>query len=73
MQTKVPGLILIIIGIIMIAYNGFNYQTTEKLVDIGPVQIETKKNNFVELSPYVGAVLLAAGIFLLLRTKKVSS
>ncbi|MBK9107617.1 MAG: hypothetical protein IPM92_04345 [Saprospiraceae bacterium] len=71
MQTKVPGLILIIIGVIMIAYNGFNYQTTEKLVEIGPVQIETKKNNFVELSPYLGAVLLVAGIFLLLRTKKV--
>ena len=54
----------------MIAYTGFNYVTTETLVDLGPVQIEVEKNNFVKLSPVIGGVLLVGGIFFLLRRKK---
>jgi uncharacterized membrane protein len=67
---KAIGIILIIIGIIMIAYTGFNYVTTETLVDIGQIQIEGKKNNFVKLSPILGGVLLIGGILLLIRSKK---
>jgi drug/metabolite transporter (DMT)-like permease len=63
MQTKLFGIILITIGVIMIAYTGFNYVTTETLVDIGPVQIEAKKNNFVKLSPIIGAALVFGGVF----------
>ena len=37
MNTKTLGIILIIIGILMIAYTGFNYVTSEKVVDIGPL------------------------------------
>jgi drug/metabolite transporter (DMT)-like permease len=69
MQTKVLGIVLIIIGVIMLAYTGFNYVTTETVVDLGPVQIEAEKNNFVRLSPVIGGVLLLGGLFFLLRSK----
>ena len=45
MSTKVIAFIVIVAGIIMVAYTGFNYVTTEKVVDIGPVQISKEKNN----------------------------
>jgi drug/metabolite transporter (DMT)-like permease len=70
MQTKVLGTILIVVGLIMIAYTGFNYITTEKVVDLGPIQVDVKKNNFVKLSPVIGIVLLIGGVFFLLRSKK---
>jgi drug/metabolite transporter (DMT)-like permease len=70
MQTKVIGIVLVIIGIIMIAYTGFNYISTETVVDLGPIQIEAEKNNFVRLSPIIGGILLLGGAFLLLRSKK---
>lgn len=70
MRTKVIGIILVIIGIVMIAYTGFNYITTETLVDIGPIHIEAEKNNFVKLSPIIGGALLLGGVFFLLRSKK---
>jgi membrane-bound ClpP family serine protease len=73
MQAKTIGVILIVIGIIMLAYTGFNYVTTETLVDIGPIQIEAEKNNFVKLSPIIGGVLLIGGIFLLFRADKALS
>jgi drug/metabolite transporter (DMT)-like permease len=69
MQTKVLGIVLIIIGVIMLAYTGFNYVTTETVVDLGPVHIEAEKNNFVRLSPVIGGVLLLGGLFFLLRSK----
>lgn len=54
----------------MIAYTGFNYITTEKLVDIGPIEINTEKNHYVEWSPVVGVILLVGGIVAIARTKK---
>lgn len=70
MQSKPIGIILIVIGIVMISYSGFNYVTTEKIVDVGPIQVEAKKNNFVKLSPVLGVIFLAGGLFILARSKK---
>jgi uncharacterized membrane protein YidH (DUF202 family) len=70
MSTRVIGIVLVVVGVIMIAYTGFNYVTTETLVDVGPIQIETEKNNFVQLSPIVGGIALVVGIFLLFTNKK---
>lgn len=67
---KVIAVILIIAGIIMLVYTGFNYVTTETVVDLGPIQIEAKKNNFVALSPIIGGILLLGGIVLLASNKK---
>ena len=48
----------------MIIYTGFNYVTTEKIVDIGPLEISGDKNNNVQWSPYVGVALLGVGLLL---------
>lgn len=70
MQTKTIGIVLIVIGLIMIAYTGFNYVTTEKVVDLGPIQINKEKNHPVQWSPVIGGVILIAGIVLIVRDKK---
>ena len=70
MQTRSLGFVIIVIGILMMAYTGFNYVTTEKVVDIGPIQIDKKQNHPVEWSPIVGAVLLVGGIAVVAMSKK---
>jgi drug/metabolite transporter (DMT)-like permease len=72
MDTRIIGILLIIIGAIMVLYTGFNYLTKETVVDIGPLLIETKKNNFVKFSPFIGSLLLIGGIVLLLYSRKSS-
>ena len=67
MKTKGVGIALILIGIVMTIYTGFNYVTTEKLVDIGPIQIKHKKNHPVQWAPIVGIIVLAAGAFLVVK------
>ena len=70
MQTRTIAFVLIVVGIIFLSYSGFNYVTTEKIIDIGPIEVEAKKNNFVSLSPIIGVVLLLGGLYFLSRSKK---
>ncbi len=54
----------------MIAYTGFNFVTSENVVDIGPIQINKEKNHFVQWPPVVGVLLIIGGVLVIARTKK---
>jgi len=69
MQTKNIGIALIVIGIIMMIYTGFNYVTKEKVVDLGPVEINKEEHHPVQWSPIVGALLLVGGIVIIATGK----
>lgn len=73
MKLRPLGIVLSIIGIVMIIYTGFNYVTTEKVVDLGPIKINAEKNHPVQWSPIVGIVLLVGGIVIVLSDKKVKA
>ncbi|MFV8466772.1 hypothetical protein [Flavobacterium sp. LB1P62] len=70
MKTKTIGIGLIIIGIILLLYNSFNYVTTEKVVDIGPIQINKEVNHPVQWSPIIGIVIAVGGVVLIVMSKK---
>ncbi len=70
MQKRALGITVIAIGIIMMIYTGFNYVTSEKVVDIGPIKINAEKNHPVQWSPIVGAILLVGGIVIVVTSKK---
>jgi drug/metabolite transporter (DMT)-like permease len=72
MQKKTIGIVLIVLGVIMIAYTGFNFTTAESVVDIGPVHINQDKNHFVQWSPVIGVLLLVGGIVAIALNKKIS-
>ena len=63
------GIGLIVIGIIMMLITGFNYVTKEKVVDVGPLEINKEEKHPVQWSPIVGAALLVGG-FILVTTSK---
>ena len=64
------GIILIVIGIVALAYQGITYTTREKVVDIGPIQVTADKTKTLPLPPLVGAVALVGGIVLLVMGSK---
>lgn len=72
MKSKSIGIILIILGIIMVLYNSFNFTTTEKVVDIGPIEINKEVNHPMAWSPIIGILLAVGGVVLLVTgtTKK---
>ena len=67
---KVLAGILIVAGIAMIIFRGFNVQTEKKVVDLGPVQINKKENKWIGWPTYTGAIAVLAGAVLLVTNKK---
>jgi hypothetical protein len=69
MQTKKLGIVFVVIGILMMIYTGFNLVTTEKVVDLGALQINKEENHPVQWSPIIGGLLLVGGIVMILTNK----
>jgi len=70
MNFKTLGIALAAIGIIMIIYTGFSYVTKDKVVDLGPLEINKETTHPVQWSPIVGVVLLVGGIAVFVSSKK---
>jgi len=67
MKTNtVIAIILIIVGIVAFAYQGIQYTSREKVIDLGPVQVTAEKTSTFLLPPIVGGIALVGGIVLLL-------
>ena len=69
-MSKTLGIILIAFGLFGLAWGGFTYTTTEKIVDIGPIHATRDKTHNVPLPPIAGAVALIGGIVLLAAGRK---
>ena len=56
------GILLIVVGVLLLAYKGFTYTKHEKVAEIGDIAViaDTQKN--VYIPPVIGAASLAAGI-----------
>ena len=60
----IVGVILIVLGAVALAYQGISYTTQEKVVDLGPLKVEAKKEKTIPLPPLLGALLLVGGVVL---------
>ncbi|QPH39842.1 hypothetical protein [Pedobacter endophyticus] len=69
-MNRTVGIVLIIVGIAMLVWTGFSYTKREKVVDAGPIQISADKEKSVNWPPYVGGIILVAGVVVLVTSKK---
>jgi hypothetical protein len=67
---KTFGIILIVLGILALGYQGIRYTTREKLVDIGPLNITATEKKTIPIPPIVGGAAVIAGIAMLLADRK---
>ena len=63
--ASVAGIVLAIIGVISLAYQGITYTTREKKVDLGPIEVVHADKKTIPLPPILGAAALIGGIALL--------
>ena len=61
---KAFGVILIVIGIIALAYGGITWTDRDTVADIGPLEIQTTEREGIPLPPIVGVVSVVAGLVL---------
>jgi hypothetical protein len=63
---SIAGIILIVLGVAALAYQGVTYTSRETVLDIGPVQATAERQKTVPLPPVLGIAAVAGGVALLL-------
>ena len=64
------GIILIVIGIIVIAYGGFaSFTTRENVAKLGPLEVNKEREHPVPVGPIVGGLCIAGGVILLITSR----
>jgi hypothetical protein len=63
-MARTVGLVLIVLGIVALIFQGISYTTEEKVLDVGPLEVETEKEKTIPLPPILGGLALLGGIAL---------
>jgi uncharacterized membrane protein YidH (DUF202 family) len=63
---KIAGIVLIVLGVLALAYGGFSYTREKKVIDLGPVQATTKTRETVPVPPLLGAAAIVGGVALVI-------
>ena len=63
---KMAGIVLIVLGVLALAYQGFTYTTRETVIDIGPITATAERERTFPLPPIIGIVAIAGGVAMLL-------
>jgi drug/metabolite transporter (DMT)-like permease len=67
---KPLGVILIVLGVLALVYQGFSYTTQKKVLDMGPIQATRQEHHTVPLPPILGALALIGGVVILVSDRK---
>jgi hypothetical protein len=67
------GILLVVLGGLALAYQGFNYTHRENVMDVGPVHVSREDHDRVSIPPILGGLALAGGIVLLVVGAKKKS
>jgi len=71
MKTRaVAGVILVIIGVIALVFQGITYTKHKKVLQVGSFQATTEQHKTIPVPPIVGGIALVAGIALLVAGRK---
>jgi hypothetical protein len=68
--TSLAGILLIVLGALALAYQGFNYTRHEKVLDVGPIHATKDTQEHIPVPPLVGGLALVAGIAVLVAGAK---
>jgi hypothetical protein len=58
---KKAGLIIMVFGLLITLFTGFRYVTSEKVVEIGDIEIRADRTNRVDWSPMAGVAVIVIG------------
>jgi hypothetical protein len=59
------GILLIILGVLALGYQGINYTREKNVVDMGSMHVTKETHERIPLPPILGGLALAGGVILL--------
>lgn len=66
----IVGILLIVLGVVALAYEGITYTRTERVIDLGPLKVDAKREKTIPLPPILGAISLVGGVALLIASRR---
>jgi hypothetical protein len=63
--VAIAGVLLIVLGLAALVYQGVSYTSRETVIDIGPVHATADREKSLPIPPVVGIVAVAGGVALL--------
>ena len=64
------GILLIVLGIGALAYQGFSYKSEEKFLDIGPIEATKETTKTIPVPPILGVVAVIGGVAIVFATAR---
>jgi uncharacterized membrane protein HdeD (DUF308 family) len=61
----IAGVVLLVLGLAALVYQGITYTTHETVIDVGPLHATADREKTVPLPPIVGIAAVAGGVALL--------
>ncbi len=72
-KSVILGMALTVTGVFLLAYQGFRFTSRERVVDLGPLKVDTEKTHDFPIPPLIGWGVTITGVLVLvhaLRTTK---
>ena len=63
---RIVAVLLIVLGVVALAWGGISYTREEEILDLGPLEAEAETRETIPLPPILGIVAVGAGVVLLL-------
>lgn len=64
--TNIVGIVLIIFGLLTLAYQGYTYKSRENIADIGSIHITAETEKRIHFPPLLGGGSLVTGVVLVI-------
>ena len=68
--TVLLGVILLVAGLAGLAWPVISYTKTEKVVDLGPVEVSAQREKHVPVPPIVGGLAAVAGLVIIVTSSR---
>ena len=63
--ATLAGIVLLVLGVLSLAYQGITWTTQKKVLDVGPIQATEAEQHTLPLPPVLGCLALMGGVVLL--------
>ena len=67
---KAAGLVLIVLGVLALVYQGITYTHQKRVLKVGPIQATKKETSTIPIPPILGVIAIVGGGVLLLYGNK---
>ena len=68
--VRILAIVLIVVGLLSLAYEGITYTKREKVLEVGPITATKETKKTIPLPPVLGGAALVCGVVLLISSAR---